>query len=212
MRFTIVILSALLCLSARAEVPAGDKDSDDALVAAAEKLVSDGKATNIEGGKISEAKTSEAAPAAVSETVATQIAQDMKQESEIPVFTKSEKVSKSENSLLWRLVASLAFVVAVGAGLIFTGRRWTRGKNKGGEKARIEMMHQFHMGPKKSLALIRVAGEVVLIGCTDHNISLLKTVTLIDDELEGTLGKDFNNFLEDDFAIEDMRKALIPRA
>jgi hypothetical protein len=59
--------------------------------------------------------------------------------------------------------------------------------------------------------LIRVAGEAILIGCTDQSVNMLKTVTLSDDELEGLLGKDFNGFLEDDFKIEDMRTALQPR-
>jgi hypothetical protein len=40
---------------------------------------------------------------------------------------------------------------------------------------------------------------------------MLKSVALIDDELENIAGKNFNNFLEEDFSIEDVRNALGPR-
>jgi flagellar protein FliO/FliZ len=96
--------------------------------------------------------------------------------------------------------------------MIYAAKRWSREKDKGGQKARIEILHQFHMGPKKSLALIRVAGEAILVGITDQNINMLKTITLIDDELEDIMGKDFNHFLEDEFSVEDVRKAIGPRA
>jgi flagellar protein FliO/FliZ len=213
MRFTIVILSALLCLSARAESAINEKDSDEAILAAAEKMVTEGVKPEVTAA-VTEAGMSSPVTAvanAITTTTSADIAQDMKKESEIPVFSKSEKLVKSENSLVWRLVASIGFIFVVGAGLIFFGKRFSAQKNKGGEKARIEVLHQFHMGPKKSVALIRVAGEAILIGCTDHSINMLKSVTLIDDEMEGALGKDFNAFLEDEFSVEDMRTALSPR-
>jgi flagellar protein FliO/FliZ len=208
MRFAIILVTAVICTSVWAEAPTSDKDSDEAIVAAAEKLVQD-------SGKTPEVPTVTAAAAAqpAEQTAVKDAAlMDGKKESEIPLFNKSEKVAKSESSLMWRLLASVAFVALVGAVLIFAGRRWGRQKNKGGEKARIEILHQFHMGPKKSLALIRVAGEAMLIGCTDHNINIIKSLTLIDDELEGAMNKDFNNFLEDDFSIEDVRRVLSARA
>jgi flagellar protein FliO/FliZ len=103
-------------------------------------------------------------------------------------------------------------VIAITAALgLYASKRWARQKDKGGQKARIEMMHQYHLGPRKSLALIRVSGEAMLVGVTDHNINMIKAVTLIDDELEDVMGKDFNNFLEDEFSIEDVRGALGPR-
>src|SRR6185503_18602385 len=99
-------------------------------------------------------------------------------------------------------------ISAVGGGLIFSARRYGRQKNKGGEKARIEMLHQYQLGPRKSIALIRVAGEAMLVGITDHSINMIKAVTLIDDEMEAAFGKGFNNFLEDEFSIEDARSAI----
>ena len=206
MRFLTVTFCALL-VSFAANVRAegsnpADKDSDEAIVAAAEKLV----------GEEALPKKPAVGVKASEDAQADEITQDVKKESEIPVFSKSEKVTKSESSLVWRLLASLGFIAAVGGGLIYSGRRWSRQKNKGGEKARIEIMHQLHLGPKKSIALIRVAGEAVLIGCTDQSINFLKSVTLIDDELDGALQKDFNGFLDDEFSIQDMRTALTKRS
>lgn len=203
MRFTLVILTALLCLNVYAETAVDEKDSDEAIMAAAEKLVSEGKTLKTEDVAATEAAAVPAAATAAPTTAGT-----TKPESEIPVFTKSEKLTKSEGSLMWRMIGSLALVAVVGGAMLYATRRWSTKRNKGGEKARIEMLHQYHMGPRKTLALIRVAGEVMLIGCTDHNINMLKPVTLIDDELEGIMKQDFNGFLEDDFQIENVRAAL----
>jgi flagellar protein FliO/FliZ len=232
MRLTVVTLGALLCLSARAAAAVNlDKASDEAIMAAAEQLVSEGKSLKTEEvtSEPAEEKAANAAAAAAAsaptgpsptEALANADAAAAKpaapapeaqKESEIPIFAKSDKVVKSESNLIWRLVASMGVLLMVAGGLIYTSRRYSRGKNKGGEKVRIEVLHQYHMGPRKSLALVRVAGEAVLIGCTDQSINMIKSVTLIDDELEGILGKDFNEFLEDDFKIEDMRSAIQSR-
>lgn len=207
MKFTAVILSALLCLPLWAEQ--NEEKSDEALVAAAEQLVAEANAAKL-------SNTSEIAPeSVVGISTATSVESAKPEaelkESEIPVVISEKKEAKAESNMIWRMVASIA-VIAVVAGVgMFATRRWRVQKDKGGNKARIEIMHQLHMGPKKSLALIRVSGEAMLIGITDHNVNMLKSVTLIDDELESAVTKDFNNFLEDEFSIEDVRNALNPR-
>jgi flagellar protein FliO/FliZ len=192
-----VILGILFCLSLNAravEVAAADmstdKTSDEALIQAAEKLVAE--------------KVTPAAPAATPVTADTK-------ESEIPIQLQSAPKSRDNSNILWRLAASLGFLGIVAGVLYYATRRWARPKDSKAKGSRIEMLHQFHMGPRRSIALIRVAGETMLVGVTDHNINMLKAVTLIDDELEGLMKKDFNNFLEDEFSIEDVRSALDAR-
>jgi len=187
MRFAIVILSALLCLQLNAET-SKDEKSDEALVAAAEKLIAEGRTESTVDAPVRELS-----------------------ESEIPVVISAKKAGGEKGGNIWRVLASLGVIAVTAAVVLYASKRWTRGKDKGGQKARIEMMHQFHLGPRKSVALIRVSGEAMLIGVTDHNINMIKAVTLIDDELEHVMGKDFNNFLEDEFSIEDVRSALGPR-
>lgn len=210
MRFTIVILTAVLCLQAHGTMD--EKTSDEAIIQAAEKLIK-------EGADAKEAKASATATdhkAADTKTAAAAAAADapvtaQTPESQIPVFLSGKNGEKSSSSTGWRLALSLTVVAAVGGALWFAGRRFNRQKDKGGNKARIEIMHQLHLGPRKSVALMRVSGETFLIGVTDQNINMLKSVTLIDDELEGVISKDFNNFLEDEFSVEDVRTALDSR-
>jgi flagellar protein FliO/FliZ len=227
MKFTFVILAAALCLNAHAESSI-DQRSDDALIAAAEQLIAEGEQN---AGKKTEQKAEAKADAkadakaedkadakteaSTSEAIASMTGHgsdetDTRKESEIPVVLTSTKESKANGNIIWRLVASLGVLVLVAGGLVVAGKRWTRQKDKGGNKARIEIMHQLHLGPKRSVALIRVSGETMLIGITDHNVSMIKAVTLIDDELENAVTQDFNGFLEDEFSIEDVRNALGP--
>jgi flagellar protein FliO/FliZ len=207
MKFTLVILTALLCLNATAADVS--KESDEAIEAAANQLIA-------EGGKIEKS----AASAAVTDTenvTATSTVADAGAaavavaESEIPLVTEVKTAEKTESNLVWRMIASLGIVLVVAGCAAYAGKKYRRLKDKGGQRARIEIMHQLHLGPKKSVGLIRVAGEAILIGITDHNINMLKSVALIDDELENIAGKNFNNFLEEDFSIEDVRNALGPR-
>lgn len=201
MRITVVLLTALLCLNAKAE-------TDEALVAAAEKLVAESQA-DLES-KTEAAVKPETLPVVETKAEAKAEAVEVK-ESEIPVTLNSQKPEKAESNVFWRLIASLGFISVVGGVLLFAARRWSRQKDKGGKQVRIEIVHQLHLGPRKSIALIRVAGEVMLVGITDHNINLMKPIALIDDELEGVMKKDFHGFLEDEFSVEDVRTALSSR-
>ena len=201
MKFTMVILTALLCLNAKAEV--SKDNSDEALEAAANQLIA-------EGGRVDTASASTSATVAAAAPSAASVAE--KNESEIPLVAEVKKAEQTESSLVWRMAASLGIVLVVAGSAAYAGKKYRRLKDKGGQKARIEIMHQLHFGPKKSIGLIRVAGEAILVGITDHNINMLKSVALIDDELENVAGKNFNNFLEEEFSIEDVRNALSSRA
>ena len=71
-------------------------------------------------------------------------------------------------------------------------------------------MTQHFLGPRKSLAIIRVAGETMLIGVTDHNISMIKSLSLLDeDEMDNIdVSKSFGDVLktkstETPVAVED---------
>lgn len=195
MRFTLVFLTAFFCLTAKAE-------SDEALVAAAEKLIAEAQANGLTTEPILSENKSESASEPVPSSA------PALKESEIPVVMSAPKAEKSDAGNLWRLLASIAFIATVGGALVFSTRRWSQQKDKGGKQARIEIMHQMHLGPRKSLALVRVAGEVMVVGITDHNINMLKSVTLIDDELANVVNKDFNGFLEDEFSISDVRSVI----
>jgi flagellar protein FliO/FliZ len=205
MKSAIAILLLLLSpIGFAAEVSSGD----EALVKAAEKLVADADANKADTTSASKSDPKPAASQTTSEATTAGLTTTDVSESDIPLSFAAKSSGKDSSNYIWRMLASIAVLAVVFLAAVFATKRWGRKKDKGGNKARIEIMHQLHLGPRKSMALIRVSGEAMLVGITDHNINMIKPVTLIDDELEGILNKDFNNFLGDEFSVEDVRSAL----
>lgn len=197
--FRELTLSALLCVSTGVLAESVDEVlksndntvSEEQLDETAAKLVKEGTA---------QAPTAATPAAAVTSptTTTTVVPED-----QIPVL-KNEKSAKSSSGGNWfRLIGSAVFVLLVTGGLIFVVKRSAKNKNVGGKKAKIEIIHQHFLGPKKSIALIQVAGEAILIGITDNNINMIKSVALIDDELPPE-SQDFNGFLEEEFTMEQL--------
>jgi flagellar protein FliO/FliZ len=194
-------LGALLCLSLGALAEDANVDgvlktpaavSGEKLDEAAEQLISQTDST----GKPVAAKP---APSAVASKVAPE---KTTSESQIPVF-KDEKTNSGASGSPWMRLVGCAIVVIMVAGVTIVGiKKAARKRNIGGKKVRIEVLHQHFLGPKKSLALIHVAGEAILIGVTDHSINMIKPVALIDDEVTGQ--QQFNGFLDDEFVTEQL--------
>lgn len=103
-------------------------------------------------------------------------------ESEIALnLDKAKKAPESESSGL-RIFFSLAVLAAVaGGGYVFLKKYAVPRAMK--NQTQIKVLQQHYLGPKKSLAIVRVAGESILIGVTDHNISMIKSLALLDDEV-----------------------------
>lgn len=151
-----------------------------------------------------------------------------KKESEIPVFSKPQKAKALENSSpINGLATGLFILLAIGGVSYLALRRYTSKKLKESKHQTIKVLTQHHLGPRKSLAIIRVAGESVLIGVTDHNINLIKPLSLMDDELpesqnpsfdqrlnnanvneELGMGLDFQDDDEDEFAVHGLKEMV----
>lgn len=119
-------------------------------------------------------------------------------EAEIPVFGKSAKEAKvaPAASSLERLVVTVLVLTVLVAAAAFALKNWSRRRNEFKDRVKMQVISQHFLGPKKSLAVIQVAGEALLIGVTDHNISLLKTLSFIDDEVPELAPKNFADELE----------------
>lgn len=190
------LLFAGLLLSMPAYAASADRSvNDESIERAAEKLIAEGAKLEEVSAKASDEKSGEA-----------------KSEEETPVVFAEPAATKAGTSIVWRLLASVIVLAVAGAGLTYASRRWTRRPNVGGQQTRIEMMHQFHLGPRKSLALVRVAGETMLLGVTEQNINMLKSITLIDADMEAALNQDFNTFLDDEFSVADVNQVVGRRA
>jgi flagellar protein FliO/FliZ len=106
-----------------------------------------------------------------------------KAESEIPVRLESSKKASESDSPLFRMLAGLAIVGLLAAGSLVYVKKIKKGKFSSEPAPDIKVLTQHYLGPKKSLAIIRVAGESILIGVTDQNISLIKELSLLDEDI-----------------------------
>lgn len=130
-------------------------------------------------------------------------AEDMskKSESEIPLFENANKevtaTAASEAGTWGRLLISLAFIAAFAIGMTLFTKWWSKNRTKSLDTNKLRVLHRHFLGPKKELCVVQIAGESILIGVTDHNISMIKTLALLDDELDnGLQAKTFNSELE----------------
>jgi flagellar protein FliO/FliZ len=78
-------------------------------------------------------------------------------------------------SALTQMLVGLFLVLAVLVGLYWLVRRFLpRPALAGG--AHLRMLGRLNLGPRKYLALVEVAGRVLVLGVTSERISLLETV------------------------------------
>lgn len=111
-------------------------------------------------------------------------------EAEIPLQLEKAKKHVNEESSSMRYVLSIAILGMLGCGAYYAIRKY--GKVKNLPQTQIKVITQHYLGPQRSLAIIRVAGESILIGVTDHNISLIKSLALLDEEVPETTPNNFS--------------------
>ena len=116
-------------------------------------------------------------------------------ESEIPVNLGSQQKAASNDSPLFKIILSFAVLGVLGCGGYFFFKKYVRTAGDQSNAKQIKILTQHYLGPKKSLAIVRVAGESILIGVTDQNISMIKALSLLDDELPQVLPKNFEDSL-----------------
>ena len=109
---------------------------------------------------------------------------DTKDEKEIPLATINAKASESGISSIGRIAAGMATVLFLLASVYFVNKKL--GQKRAGapfSHDSIKVVSQKYLGPKRQLTLVRVSGEYLLLGVTDHNISLIKQLAIVDDEI-----------------------------
>ncbi len=116
-------------------------------------------------------------------------------ESEIPLNFKESNVEKSDISPWSRVIISLIVISIVGFSMVIFTRRYSKSKSTPGGNIKIKVITQQSIGPKKNLTVVRVAGEDILIGVTDYNISMIKSLSFIDDEVAPDVPQNFINEL-----------------
>lgn len=122
----------------------------------------------------------------------------IKSESEIPVFkNKDEKAPAAKSTSSQILMSVIVVLSLVGASIVLI-KKYAYKNRPSKNQPKIKVLTQHHLGPKKSLAIIHVAGESILIGITDHNVNLIKSLALIDDEVPSDLEQNFEENIKDE--------------
>ncbi|MBX3039450.1 MAG: flagellar biosynthetic protein FliO [Bdellovibrionaceae bacterium] len=121
-------------------------------------------------------------------------------ESEIPLNLDAKKHAASSDGSLFRVLGGLFVLALMAGGAYYLVRRHSKpGQRQNAPQ--IKVLTQHWLGPKKSLAIIRVSGESILIGVTDHNISMLKSLSLLDDEIPVETPEKFGQALDNEDKI-----------
>lgn len=108
-------------------------------------------------------------------------------ESEIPLKLEKATTGQENTSQAGKLFLTLFVLVGMGGAGLYLARKYAFSNKINKSNMQIKVLTQHHLGAKKSLAIIRVAGESILIGVTDQNISMIKSLALIDDEVPAEL-------------------------
>lgn len=124
-------------------------------------------------------------------------------EDQIPVLAKAKDEKKSEGNPLFRIITTLGVLaIVLGAAAFGVKKMAARGATKT-QNTKIKVLTTHHLGPKKNLTIIQVAGETLLIGVTEQNISMLKTLSLLDDEIPEAGPQRFNHSIEDFAGLDE---------
>lgn len=84
--------------------------------------------------------------------------------------------SAGTRELFFKMMASVVFVVVLGAAAIYASKRLA-GKIANLPGKKIKIVETAHLGPKKAVHLIRIGDLYLLIGSTNDNITKLADVT-----------------------------------
>ncbi len=113
-------------------------------------------------------------------------------EDQIPLSIAAEKKMTEAGTPSAKAMSSAAIVlILLGASYYFV-RRYKTSNVINKSNMQIKILTQHYLGPKKSLAIVHVAGESMLIGITDSGISMIKSLSLIDDEVPTEMPKTFS--------------------
>lgn len=127
------------------------------------------------------------------------LSEEGKAEKDIPLDLDSsgDNQSKATQSQYGRIFGAVGAILFFG--LILLGWILRKGVNGSlrSEMKNIKILAKKNLGGKKDLMIVRVAGESILLGVTDHNINLIKPLSLMDDELPPGEVQSFSEQIEE---------------
>ncbi len=134
---------------------------------------------------------------------------ETKKESEIPMKLDLSKVKadRAPNSQTVLYIVLALSGIAVAGGLLIKKYGLRRKITREVPKMRVIASHA--LSPKAKVSILEISGEALLIGVTDHSITLLKNLTVIEDEMPEKYRNSFDEAMEDqgvqdDFALQSI--------
>lgn len=121
-------------------------------------------------------------------------------EESIPVNISQPKAAASSEAATNRIFILLGLLVVISGVAYFIAKKY--GKPGQSAQTQIKVLTQHYLGPKKSLAIVRVAGESILIGVTDQSINLIKSLSLLDDEIPEQSPMNFEKTLQESEKVQ----------
>lgn len=149
------------------------------------------------GAKAEDKENSDKDVAAATAQNSDKLKSDNRVESEIPLNLENNKKASAEEGGFFKMILSLSILGVVGTGAFIFLKKYSVPKDRK-HQTQIKVLQQHFLGPKKSLAIVRVAGESILIGITDQNISMIKSLSLLDEEVPEDSPASFNKVLNGD--------------
>jgi len=92
-----------------------------------------------------------------------------------PNFTVGQGNNIGVSGLLYKMILMVLAVIVLGLAVIYLSKKMLPKFNLPGK--RIQVIEAVHLGPRKSLHLIKVGQKTLLIGSTNENISHLADLT-----------------------------------
>ncbi|MCB0414880.1 MAG: flagellar biosynthetic protein FliO [Bdellovibrionales bacterium] len=137
-------------------------------------------------------------------------------ENKIPLFSKKPVKAVSSESSVSKMLISLGVIIVFAFVMTIFLKWWSKKNTKSLDSTKIRVLTQHYLGPKKTLTIVQVAGESLLLGVTDHSINLIKPLSLIDDEVPTDLPNKFDHileeFVEDKISLNSANKTHAPVA
>lgn len=124
-------------------------------------------------------------------------------EEQVPLNIKPAAMAERAEASYTKMLLGLGVLCVLAGAALFATRKWGQGRVATKNKARMNVVSQMNLGGKKSLMVVHIAGESLLLGITDNNITVLKSLALIDDEVPEVAPQPFRKALRDVEAREE---------
>jgi flagellar protein FliO/FliZ len=132
-----------------------------------------------------------------------------KSESEIPLNVKKAESKALGSGSASRVAIGFGVIALLAFSAVMVGKKINRKRLSAPfSHDSIKVISQKYLGPKRNLTMVRVAGEYMLLGVTDNNITLIKTLSIVDDEIPELSPSDFGTAMKNLTSKTTNKKAL----